>query len=82
MKDLNPISPYDPSGGFSVGAGALAILKAHALVASDHENYYKDGAGQQVSLVYTTTAGLRVISTFSPANPGGGWLSDLVSVVE
>ena len=82
MMDLQKAVQYDPSGGFSVGAGALAILKAHALVASGNENYYKDGAGQQVSLVYTTTAGRRVISTFSPANPGGGWLSDLVQVVD
>lgn len=82
LMDLQNTVGRDPSGGFSVGPGALAVLKAHGLVAAGNENYYKDGAGQQVSLVYTTTPGYRVVSTFSPANPGGGWLSDLVKVVE
>ena len=54
MKDLNPISPYDPSGGFSVGAGALAILKAHALVASTNEQYAHGQNGFITSLTYAT----------------------------
>ena len=79
MKDLNPVSQYDPSGGFSVGEGAVKILTQNGLTARTNENYYHDEAGQKVSLVYTNNDKLRVLTTFSPAT--GLWDTQLVQNV-